>query len=74
MYDDVLTLPLYDALLRLCTQATPVRVEPVTPPRGAKVRRWRAARVLRTEHDTVVVAVVAEIEGHTGCIKRLAND
>lgn len=72
--DAILTMPLYDALLRLCAAGAPVRVVPVTPPAGAAVQAWRVARVARAEDGVVVVAAVGEIEGQIGCTNRLGRD
>lgn len=72
MYADLLALPLYDALVRLCTGAKPVRIEIVTPPDGVSVRPWRTVRIEEASDDTIVVTVVGEIEGLSGCLEHLA--
>jgi len=63
----VLAMPLEDALTALSETGRPVRVVPVTPPKGAKVGRWRVARVSTVSDGVTVVTVVGEIEGTIGC-------
>lgn len=73
-YDELLTMSVYDALLRLCAARVPVQIETLTPPAGASTSTWRVARIVIAADDTVVVSVVAEIEGQSGCTKRLGHD
>lgn len=66
----VLTLPLYDALLQLCAEGCPLRIVPVTPPKGVTVKRWRVARIVAETDGSATVTVVGEIEGTSGCNRR----
>lgn len=71
MADHLLAMPLTDALRRLCEAHVAVTVVPVTPPAGARVRRWRVARVKRAAGGSLEVATVGEIEGTIACDVRL---